>query len=66
MSNTIKTISVIVIISIFAKLSGLFREVSIATQYGISGATDAYFIASTLPVVIFSLISFSINSSVIP
>jgi putative peptidoglycan lipid II flippase len=59
--------SLILTLAILAgRVVGFFREVVIANTYGASGAYDVYLVAITFPVVIFSLLSYSIPSVFIP
>ncbi len=57
---------VLMIITVFSKLTGLFREVILSYYYGTSNISDAYLIASTIPTVIFSFIGTGIVTGFIP
>lgn len=60
------TTVVLMIIAILSKILGFVRELSISYYYGASSISDAYFIALTIPVVIFSVIGNSITAGYIP
>jgi putative peptidoglycan lipid II flippase len=59
--------SVILALAIFiSRVMGFLREVVIAHSYGASGAYDIYLVAITFPVVIYSLLLYSIPNVFIP
>lgn len=66
MNKTIRTVSSIAIVSLICKIFGAGRELSLAYCFGSSGLTDAYLLATTIPVTIFSFIYESIAASFIP
>lgn len=61
-----KTALLIMIITIFSKILGFGREVTLSYFYGASSVSDAYLIALTIPSVIFSFIGTGISTGYIP
>jgi len=61
-----KTAILIMIITIFSKILGFGREVTLSYFYGASNVSDAYLIALTIPSVIFSFIGTGISTGYIP
>lgn len=61
-----KTAILIMIITIFSKILGFVREVTLSYFYGASNVSDAYLISLTIPSVIFSLIGTGISIGYIP
>lgn len=57
---------VIIIISIFSNLLGFVRDVFLSYFFGVSKITDAYFIAYTIPTIIFGLIGYALSTGYIP
>lgn len=57
---------VIVIMTIFSRLSGFFREMAIAHQFGATAATDAYVLAYTLPFVFMGVVGGAIAATTVP
>lgn len=66
MNNTFKVVSSIAVISLVAKFFGAGRELVLSYFFGSSNLTDAYILATTIPVTIFSFIYESIASGFIP
>ncbi|WP_425538135.1 murein biosynthesis integral membrane protein MurJ [Microaceticoccus formicicus] len=56
----------LIIVQIFSKVLGFFREVVLSNYHGASFITDAFLVAMTLPVHIFSIFSSAIAVSFIP
>lgn len=54
------------VISLLSRVLGFAREILLSYYYGASNISDAYFIAMTIPVVIFSFIGTSISTGFIP
>lgn len=52
--------------NIIVKILGLVRDVVMANTYGTSIYTDAYVVASNIPIVIFSVVAAAISTSFIP
>ncbi|ASN04127.1 murein biosynthesis integral membrane protein MurJ [Virgibacillus necropolis] len=66
MSNMIKAFSILTIFSIIGKLLGFTREALIAAYFGTTGTADAFFVASIIPIVLFTAIGTSIQAGIIP
>ena len=64
--KTIKTVSLLLIVSIISKIFGLLREMFIAKYFGISENADAYFIAIVASTILFFVIGLSLNTVIIP
>ncbi|MGM0896747.1 MAG: murein biosynthesis integral membrane protein MurJ [Bacillota bacterium] len=61
-----KAVILIMILTIFSKFIGFFRDVTLAYFYGASGVSDAYLIALTIPTVIFGFVATGISTGYIP
>ena len=61
-----KTVVILMIITIFSQAFGFIREIVLSYFYGTSSTSDAYIIALTIPVVIFSFIGEGIATGYIP
>lgn len=61
-----KTAIILMFITIFSKLFGFLREITLSYFYGASSISDAYLISLTIPTVIFSLIGTGIVTGYIP
>ena len=61
-----KTAILLMIVTILSKLVGFGREMVLAYYYGTSNISDAYFIALTIPTVIFAFIGNGIATAYIP
>lgn len=61
-----KTAIIIMIITIFSKVFGFFRELVLSYFYGASATSDAYLISLTIPAVIFSFIGAGLSTGFIP
>ena len=57
MINMKKTVAIITMITIVAKIVGFGREMALSFVYGASEISDAYLIANTIPNVIFGAVS---------
>lgn len=64
--NMKKTVVLIMIITIFSKISGFARDITLSYFYGASNISDAYLIALTIPGVIFGFIGAGIITGYIP
>ena len=63
----IRAASILLIMSIFSRVLGLFREATIAGYFGASAYTDAFFVAFRIPDFLFnSLVNFLVATSFIP
>ena len=56
----------LLILTLLAKIAGFFRDVVLSYFYGASTVVDAYVIATTIPMVVFSFIGTGIETSLIP
>lgn len=61
-----KTAFILMLLTIFTKIVGFARDVTLSYFYGTSGISDAYLISLTIPVTIFSFIGTGIAISYIP
>ncbi|WP_027308891.1 murein biosynthesis integral membrane protein MurJ [Caloramator sp. ALD01] len=61
-----KTALIIMIITIFSKVLGFAREVSLSYFFGANNVTDAYLISLTIPGVLFAFIGTAISTGFIP
>ncbi|HZJ57150.1 MAG TPA: lipid II flippase MurJ, partial [Clostridia bacterium] len=64
--KTIRSVFIVTVFSIAGKLTGFFREAVIASYYGAGGITDAYFVAYSLPSILFSIIGASMGLVFVP
>lgn len=62
----IKASSVIMAVTILAKIVGFVREQVIAHQFGATGLTDAYVSAQAIPLLITSLIGGALSAALLP
>lgn len=65
-SKTIRSVLVVTVFSVIGKLTGFFREAVIASHYGAGSITDAYFVAYSLPSILFSIIGGSMGLIFVP
>ncbi|RNF41152.1 murein biosynthesis integral membrane protein MurJ [Planococcus salinus] len=61
-----KAVILIMVLTIFSKFIGFFRDVTLAYFYGASGISDAYLISLTIPTVIFGFVATGISTGYIP
>ncbi|NLN48190.1 MAG: murein biosynthesis integral membrane protein MurJ [Clostridiales bacterium] len=61
-----KTVAIITMITIVAKIVGFGREMALSFVYGASEISDAYLIANTIPNVIFGAVSSGLIAAFIP
>lgn len=61
-----KTAIILMLLTIFAKIFGFLREITLSYFYGASSISDAYLISITIPTVVFSFIGTGIATSYIP
>jgi len=57
---------ILIITTLFAKVLGFGRELSLAYVYGATGISDAYIVAYSIPTIIFSGLGTAILTSYIP
>src|SRR5690554_2420170 len=60
------TIIVLMFITFISKIAGFFREMVMAAYYGAGVETDAFFVAQTLPNILFAIIGASLSLIFIP
>lgn len=53
-------------LSIIGKMLGFVKESMMAAYFGTSAAADAFYIASMIPILIFSMVTASLNTNLIP
>lgn len=61
-----KTAFILIVLTILSKFMGFGREIALAYFYGVTGISDAYIIALTIPTVIFAFIGSGISTAYIP
>lgn len=61
-----KAAVLLMILTIFLKIFGFARDITLSYFYGASNISDAYLISITIPVVIFSFIGTGITTGYIP
>ena len=66
MSKIAKTTLLVMVLTIFSKLLGLFREQILAATYGMGMQTDIYVTAMKIPTILFSAIGGAIATSLVP
>lgn len=62
----VRATALIVALGLLSKLTGLIRDTVIARQFGATGLTDAYVVASTIPTLVFSVITGALVVVVVP
>ncbi|MBK0007172.1 murein biosynthesis integral membrane protein MurJ [Bacillus sp. S35] len=65
-SSMISTTILVIIIAFVSRLLGFLREVLIGNYFGTSKEADAYFIALTIPTILFTSVVTAIGTSYIP
>ena len=61
-----KNVGSLMLIIVFSKLIGMFRDVVLANCFGTSNVSDAYLIAISVPTLIFYFIGHSLSTAYIP
>jgi putative peptidoglycan lipid II flippase len=61
-----KTTGLLMIISFGNKVLGFFREMLMARFYGVSGAVDAFVVASVIPITVFNVIEIGVRTGFVP
>lgn len=61
-----KTAILLMLITVFTKIFGFVREITLAYFYGVSNISDAFLISLTIPITLFSLVGSGIATSFIP
>jgi putative peptidoglycan lipid II flippase len=64
--SVVKPVIYITFIGLIGKCLSLVRDINVASVFGLIGASDVYFYASTLLLLIATIITQSINTTVIP
>lgn len=65
-ASALKSTSIIMILTIVSKVTGLFRDVLTASAFGTTYETDAYNMALIIPAFIFSILGSAITTTFIP
>lgn len=65
-SGLVKAASIVAFLTIGSKIVGFFRETSLAAVFGATSDTDAYLLAQTIPLLLFSTVSYSLTTTFIP
>ncbi|WP_430790328.1 murein biosynthesis integral membrane protein MurJ [Virgibacillus flavescens] len=66
MNKMLKAFGMLTVLSIIGKVLGFIREALIAAYFGTTGTADAFFVASIIPIVLFTAIGTSIQAGIIP
>lgn len=66
MNRLFKALGIVTLFTVFAKLSGFFREAVIAGYFGVTFESDAYFIAAVIPTLLFSAFGSAISMGIVP
>ena len=66
MSGIRKVVPLLVIITLLSKIFGAGRDLALSYYYGSSSISDAYLLATTIPVTVFSFVYEGIGASFIP
>ena len=61
-----KKVLIVILITIFARFFGFFREIVLSYFFGLSDVTDAFIISLTIPSVLFLIIGEGINKTLVP
>jgi putative peptidoglycan lipid II flippase len=61
-----KTVLFLMMITVFSKILGFGREISLSYFYGTSYISDSYIISTTIPATIFSIVGMGLVTSYIP
>jgi putative peptidoglycan lipid II flippase len=64
--KAVRTVGIIMIISLFSKLFGFVRELVIANRFGVSSVMDAFNIANNIPDIFLSGIGAAISTTFVP
>ena len=64
--NLRQSTSILMLVIIISKIVGLFRDLILAQYFGTSNISDAYLIASSVPVLLFYFIGHSLSTAYIP
>lgn len=62
----VQAAGMITLIAIFSKLLGFGRELLMASYFGTSPTSDAYFVASIIPVLLFTAVGMAITTGMVP
>ncbi|MBI0577714.1 murein biosynthesis integral membrane protein MurJ [Neobacillus cucumis] len=62
----IKSVGIITLIAIISKVLGFGRDLLMAAYFGASTVTDAFFVASIIPVLLFAAVGMAITSGIAP
>jgi putative peptidoglycan lipid II flippase len=62
----IKSVGIITLIAVISKILGFGRELLMAAYFGASSVTDAFFVASIIPVLMFTAVGMAITTGIAP
>lgn len=62
----LKSAGILVLVAIVSKILGFLREEVIAYRFGASYLTDAYYVASIIPLMLFSVVNGALRQTLIP
>ncbi len=62
----VRATALIIAMGLLSKLTGLIRDTAIAHRFGATGLTDAYIVGSTIPTLVFSVITGALAVVVVP
>ncbi|WP_055667624.1 murein biosynthesis integral membrane protein MurJ [Desnuesiella massiliensis] len=62
----VKSISILMVISLFSRVLGFLRDILVASAFGANYQTDAYNVAVALPEIVFGIIGLAISTTFIP
>ncbi|MDQ6600359.1 lipid II flippase MurJ [Bacillus salipaludis] len=62
----IKSVGIITLVAIVSKVLGFGRDLLMAAYFGASTVTDAFFVASIIPVLLFAAVGMAITSGIAP
>lgn len=65
-SDFLKSVGLLTIVAIISKVIGFGRELLMAAYYGTSDVSDAFFVASIVPVLLFTAVGMAINTGLSP
>ena len=65
-ANAAKSVVLVFVLSLVTSLISFFCEMVYANYFGVSAETDAFTIASQIPVILFSVVTSSVSTTVIP
>lgn len=58
-----RTVVILIIITVISKFSGLLKDMALSYYYGATGISDAYIIAFTIPLILFTFVGEAISTT---